>query len=159
MIRMEFQGKDEVLQKLAAVTDNNIRGQIMDDFGMYMEGEITTRFENETGPDGQPWEKSYRAREEGGKTLSKSGWLEDSIARNHTADRLEIGTAVKYAAIHQYGGEIKPKKADKLAFRIGGHLIMTDKVDMPARPYLGFNDDDEAELVNIIHDHWQEALQ
>lgn len=159
MIRMEFQGQDEVLKKLAAVTDNNIRGQIMDDFGSYMVSEIQSRFENEHGPDGEPWEKSYRAREKGGQTLNDSGILKQSITYAHTADKLEIGSAMIYAAIHQFGGEIKPKSADKLSFRVGGHFIQTSQVNMPARPYLGFTDDDEAELVNIIHDHWQGALQ
>lgn len=159
MIRMEFQGKDEVLQKLAAVTDNNVRGQIMDDFGSYMVSEIDRRFETETGPDGEPWEKSYRAREEGGQTLSDSGILRQSITHIHSADKLEVGSAMVYARIHQEGGVIKPKNAKKLSFRVGGHFIQTDQVEMPSRPYLGFTDDDEAELVNIIHDHWQEALQ
>ena len=159
MFRMEFQGQDEVLKKLKAVTDRNIRGQIMDDFGSYMATEIDSRFESEKAPDGAPWEESYRAKEEGGQTLSDSGILRQSIAYEHSADRLEIGSAMVYAAIHQFGGEIKPVKAKKLAFSVGGSFIMTDSVTIPTRPYLGFTENDEAELVDIIHDHWKEALQ
>lgn len=159
MFTMEMQGKDEVLKKLAAVSNKATRSQILDDFGNYLVNEAIGRFESESGPDGETWEKSYRAKEEGGKTLTDSSILRSSITHEHSADRLEVGSAIAYAAIHQFGGEIKPVSAGKLAFRIGGNLILTDKVDMPARPYLGFTDQDEDELVHIIHDHWQEALQ
>jgi len=156
---MEFQGQDEVMQKLAAVSNRNIRGQIMDDFGQYMLSEIQSRFENETGPDGEAWEESTRAKEEGGQTLTDSAILKQSTAYEHSADKLEVGSAMVYAAIHHYGGEIKPKNAKKLMFKIGGHFITTDKVTMPARPIYGFTDQDEEELINIINDHWQGELQ
>lgn len=159
MIRTQFEGTDEVIKKLAQVSSDSTRRQILDDFGSYLMSETQGRFETETGPDGEAWEESYRAKEEGGKTLTDSGILRDSITYENDADRLEVGSAMIYAAIHQYGGEIVPKSAGQLAFRIGGRLILTDKVEMPARPYLGFTDADEDELLAIINDNWEGALQ
>ena len=159
MIRMEIHGQDEVLKKLAAVSDRNARKKIMDDFGSYLVAEIQNRFETETDPDGQAWEQSTRAREEGGQTLSHSNILRQSMTYEHSASRLEVGSAMIYARIHQEGGEIKPKNASKLVFRIGGRLIFADSVTIPARPYLGFTDQDEQELAHIVHDHWEGTIQ
>lgn len=159
MIRMEMNGRDEVIAKLRAVSSPETRTAILDDLGNYLVNEAISRFENEQAPDGTGWKKSHRAETTGGKTLTLSGLLRDSITHEVSAARLEVGTAKKEAAIHQFGGEIKPKSADALAFRIGGHLILAKKVTMPARPFLGFTDADETEAVNIIHDHWSGALQ
>jgi phage gpG-like protein len=47
-----------------------------------------------------------------------------------------VGTNVVYAAIHEFGGTITPKNAKWLVFKIGDQWVMTDSVDIPARPYL-----------------------
>lgn len=44
-----------------------------------------------------------------------------------------------YAAIHEFGGEIKPVKAKALVFTIGSQTIVTKKVVMPARRYLSIS--------------------
>ena len=49
---------------------------------------------------------------------------------------LHIGTNLVYAAIHEFGGVITPKKAKALSFEIGGELIFAKSVHIPARPYL-----------------------
>ncbi len=55
-------------------------------------------------PPGRPaWEKSKRAEKEGGQTLSDTGRLRRSFTVKGYADRVEIGTNVKYAAVHQLG--------------------------------------------------------
>lgn len=159
MISMELKGQDEALAKLKAVTSPQTRRAILDDFGSYLVSETQGRFENERAPDGTPWQKSFRAKEQGGVTLTDKGFLKGSITYNHDADTLEVGTNKIYAAIHQFGGEIKSKSGKKLAFRIGGALIMIDKVDIPARPYLGFTAQDKEELAFIVSDHWKGAIQ
>ena len=146
MIRWEIHGQEEVLNKIAAINDRKTRAAVLDDFGSYMLSEVHSRFENESDPEGEPWQQSYRAREEGGQTLSNSNILRQSMTYVHSANRLELGSALIYARIHQDGGEIRPKNAGKLAFSIGGQTIMTDLVVMPARPYLGFTDQDSEEL-------------
>lgn len=47
-----------------------------------------------------------------------------------------VGTDEKYAAIHEYGGEIVPRNARALAFQIAGEWIVTQRVTILARPYL-----------------------
>lgn len=47
-----------------------------------------------------------------------------------------VGTDVEYARIHEFGGDIVPRNARALAFQIGGEWIITQRVTMPARPYL-----------------------
>lgn len=159
MITLTIQGQDEMLTKLATVSDKSARRAIMDDFGSYLVAEVQQRFRTETGPDGEVWKKSKRVEAEGGLTLSDTGHLKNFITHKASADTLEVGTAVKYAAIHQFGGDIKPKKAKELYFMVGGHLVKTKKVTIPARPFLGFTDGDREEFNAIVQDHWQEVLQ
>lgn len=47
-----------------------------------------------------------------------------------------IGSNVVYARIHELGGEIVPRRAKALKFQIGDKWVTTQKVVMPARPYL-----------------------
>jgi phage gpG-like protein len=47
-----------------------------------------------------------------------------------------VGSAVVYAAIHEFGGVIVPKNAKFLCFQIEGRWIRTKKVTMPAREWL-----------------------
>lgn len=56
---------------------------------------------------------------------------------------VEVGSNLVHAAIHQFGGVIRPRAAKLLMFR--GHVAKS--VDIPARPYLGLSKEDERELV------------
>lgn len=47
-----------------------------------------------------------------------------------------VGSPVVYAAIHEYGGIIRPKNAKYLVFQIDGKWIRTKKVTMPKREWL-----------------------
>lgn len=65
-------------------------------------------------------------------TLVKS--LNHRLLNDWTA---EIGTNVRYAAIHEFGGVIRPKTANFLKFQVeDGSWVYTKKVTMPQRPYL-----------------------
>src|SRR3546814_4302619 len=94
----------EAMQKRAA--DMSV---LMDRIGAYGEESTMHRFETETAPDGSRWEPSYRAKTEGGQTLTKSGRLRQSMAYVASADHAEWGTNVIYAGIHQDGGIIRAK--------------------------------------------------
>jgi len=68
--------------------------------------------------------------------LRKTGTLFQSINLDQvTATSARVSTGVKYARIHQLGGEIVPKSAPYLCFRIGDRFVKTKKVTMPARPF------------------------
>lgn len=79
-----------------------------------------------------------------GTLQSRSGALLSSIAvkveRSGKKMRAYIGTfkrQLKYAAIHEYGGIIKPKEpGGLLRFKIGNAWILTKQVKIPERSYL-----------------------
>lgn len=91
------------------------------------------RFERGVGPDGVPWRPSARASREGGVTLVDTARLRGSIAHRASADGVEVGTNVVYAAIHQFGS------------RAGGKPR-----NIPARPYLGVDDDDREAIREAV---------
>jgi len=103
------------------------------------------RFRNTEDPEGNKWKKSARASLAGGKTLTDSAQLKKSIHAKFSARSASIGTNKLYAAIHQFGGVIKPKKSAWLTFEIPGvGFRRVAQVTIPARPYLGISDDDKA---------------
>lgn len=76
------------------------------------------RFRTQRAPDGQPWQKSRRAAEEGGQTLSLTRRLRNSITAAHDRNTASVGTNVVYAAIHQFGGIIRAKKGPFLSIPV-----------------------------------------
>lgn len=85
------------------------------EFARILKTSAQMRFRTERGPGGQPWPKSRRAIEEGGKTLSLTRRLRNSITTAHDRTTATVGTNVVYAAIHQFGGIIRAKKGPFLA--------------------------------------------
>jgi phage virion morphogenesis protein len=116
-------------------------------------GEATTRlrFRTETGPDGQRWKPSLRVQLHGGRTLTKDGHLSGSISANHGKDFAEWGMNRVYAAIHQFGGVIRPRSGGSLRFRLAnGAFVSAKTVSIPARPSLGVNDDDTDDILDVL---------
>jgi len=61
------------------------------------------------------WQGSIRAKMKGGKTLTLSAKLRNSIVAKVQGDIIRIGSNLRYAKIHQEGGVITPKSAKMLA--------------------------------------------
>lgn len=134
-------------------------GPIMADIAAIGESSTRMRFRTETGPDGQKWKPSLRARITGGRTLTKDGHLSGSISGRHGRDFAEWGVNRIYAAIHQFGGEIRAK-GGSLRFRLAnGGFATVQKVTMPARPFLGISDDDRDDILDIIQARIQARTQ
>ena len=145
---------------------------VLDDIGRRLETSTAHRFETGTGPDGVPWRPSRRAERTGGRTLVKSGRLKDSISRVVLDREVLVGTNVKYAAIHQFGGAIRQQaRTQVLAFaasggrftsrarasrrragavRVAFAQIGAREIEMPARPYLGISEGDARAIVRIL---------
>lgn len=123
-----------------------------DQIGAAMVTSTQMRFEQQAGPGGSPWPPSLRARLEGGITLTDSGRLAQSITHQADAAGVEWGTDVLYAGIHQFGGTIVPKSAGALHFKLPGKLgwRFAGSVTIPARPFLGVDAEDEAEILDIL---------
>lgn len=105
----------------------------LDDFGEYMIRRTWERFDRETGPDGKRWKPlkpATLARKKIDKILTETSNLKDRVVYQADQRGLTIGTNVIYAAIHQFGGKAGRKRS----------------ADIPARPFLGVDQDDLAEL-------------
>lgn len=124
----------------------------LDAIGFLVAGQTRRRFDEGLAPSGRRWKQSGRAEAQGGQTLLDTGRLRDSIAhRLRGAKAVDIGTNVRYAAIHQFGGEITPKTAKVLRFRVpGGGWVSKGRVRIPARPYLGLNRRDIQDIQNLV---------
>jgi len=48
----------------------------------------------------------------------------------------KVGTNVKYARIHEFGGRIRAKKGGWLHFKVGGQWVKVKEVVIPERPFL-----------------------
>ncbi len=94
---------------------------------------LTEGFENESDPYGRPWKKPI-ARQ--GQTLSDTGQLRNSWRVASTPTIVRLKNATVYAAIHQFGGAIIPKRAKALKFKLGNRWVTSRRVKMPRRPML-----------------------
>lgn len=147
---------------------------VMDEIGGALATNTRVRFERGIGPDGLPWLPSARALDEGGQTLVDTGRLRDSITHAADAASVAVGTNLVYAGIHQFGGDIAmPERTQTIYRRLDDvaeagratpfvkrrhagiatdHTVGAHTVTMPARPFLGIDADDEAEIVAVIGD-------
>ena len=97
-----------------------------------------------------------RTTEGGHALLKKSGTLQRSIAITALDDKsVSISSDRIYAAIHQFGGVIRPKKAGgRLAFSMGGRMVFAKSVTIPARPFFplsgGLSSAAEARIKEIV---------
>ena len=116
---------------------------LMETIGETLVSSTVRRFEEGKDPDGNAWEPTGR----GGQILADKGRLKSSMVYEAGPDMVVWGSNVEYAAIHQYGGEIKAKNGPYLTFKIAsGNFVRVKSVTIPARPYLGVSKDDKEEI-------------
>lgn len=142
--------------------------------GEYLLGSTKDRFKAQTDPQGQHWRAlspRYLAAKKRNrdKILTASGLLRDQMAFQIEADAVLVGSNLKYAGIHQFGGtfEIPPRsqhvfrKANSRSGRVRRLFAKKDaegsvaqrvtlpavKISIPARPYLGMSAADRSEVV------------
>ena len=121
------------------------------------------RFRREVSPDGKKWPPLSpvtlaRRRNKRG-ILRDTGELFTSIQMQADARRAEVGTPLDHPKVftHQFGATIKPKRAK--ALRIPGKPpVFAKQAKVPARPYLGINADDAADVLEALAG-WLEARQ
>jgi len=133
---------------------------VMDEIGDQLVTNTLMRFEAGSGPGGVPWKPSRRAQEQGGQTLVDRGLLRQSVTHQPGARGVDVGTADRRAAIHQFGGVIRAKTARGLRFNLPWEKTPGDdgwrivaSVTMPARPFIGFDDADAADTTAIVEKH------
>lgn len=118
------------------------------------------RFQTEKSPEGKSWKTSIRASQAGGKTLTKTSLLKNSIRTEASSSGLAVGTNDIRAASHQFGDSrtIRAKRKKFLRFQINGKWVMTKQVtiNIPARPFLGVSEEDEGEIKKLLNDLYEE---
>ncbi len=96
--------------------------------------------------------------------LQDTARLAESFEVASDATSATVGTNVKYAAIHQFGGQtkphlIKPRNAKALAF--GGRYVKQVNhpgSKIPARPFLVLMDSDEEKILDSVEDYLRRAI-
>jgi phage virion morphogenesis protein len=152
--RVELTGRDQALSALSAMAarvENPL--PMWDEIGASLVVSTQHRFEEGRAPAGPVWPPSIRALAEGGKTLIDTARLMQSVTHNPGREGVEVGTNVIYAAVHQFGAVIRARVAPKLRFRLLGQWRSADEVTIPARPFLGIDDDDEREILAIAAEY------
>jgi len=151
-IRVEDARILSAIQSLLAMARNAT--PIMREIAAIGENSTRLRFRTETAPDGSRWKPSLRVRMAGGRTLTKDGHLADSVSGNAGKDFAEWGVNRPYAAIHQFGGEIKARSGGFLRFRLAnGAWASVKSVVIPDRPFLGVSDDDAEDILDVLGRH------
>ena len=149
-VRLESEAARAALRRLAEALEDP--APVLDRIGQALVTSTVRRFERSAGPSGARWAPSIRARETGGLTLSDTGRLRGSITHRVRGRAVEVGSNVRYAATHQFGAVIRPRRATALRFRVGGRWATTREVEVPARPFLGVDAGDEAAIARIVED-------
>lgn len=133
---------------------------LMAEIASVMEDSTRQRFRSQQSPDGIPWapisdewkaEKADRGFATG--VLKMRGDLLNSVRPESDANSATVIASAPYAAIHQFGGVIRPKRGK--ALRVRGRFLSS--VTMPARPYLGMSDDDRFEVLDAARDFLRRA--
>lgn len=161
--------KDGALAALGAVRDRLVnRKPALRAIARAGVASTRRRFQYSRAPDGSTWKKG---RKTSGKTLILSALLLRSISdRPPTDDSVEWGSNRAYAGVHQDGfdGTVQVRSHERTVRKIFGLALKAPKVqtvrahsrkmNMPARPYLGVNAEDERAFSEILLRHVGQPL-
>lgn len=159
-IKVHDEAVRQQLQSLQRL-GNNARG-LMHRLGERLKDSTQERFNTQTAPGGQEWQQLnpiYKAakHKNSDKILTLRGQLRSSIRYQvKGGDTVAIGTNLEYAAMHQFGGSIKPRAGKALRAGSRGNGVWRKMVKTPARPYLGISKQDSA-LIQRITNGWVKA--
>ncbi len=148
-------GLDEALLKIDGLAEAP-RFELMEGIGRLVQEQTRRRIEEEkNAPDGSAWRPNIA----GTSLLYASGALSRSIDYAAANDSVQVGTGLRYAGIHQGGGEIVPKDARALVFPMGNRLVFSQRVRIPARPYVGLSAANQTDVVEAAEDWVARLLQ
>ncbi len=155
-IRVEFDAAEvrrALGRLLAAGSDLAL---LMRDIGEALLDATRERFRDEKAPDGTPWAPvsettKKRKTRNIDRILAESGVLGGNLAYRAGSGEVEIGSPDKRAGTHQFG-------AAKGAFGTTKRGAPIPWGDIPAHPFLGLSDADEADIRNIVLRHLADTL-
>lgn len=161
MISVRVEGDTRKLMKKLKHLSEIDRKSINKALGASVRASTRERFKQQKSPDGKKWKQSFRVSQQGGVTLTKTAALKNSIRSTADGSGFAVGTNLVYGRTHQFGEEgrtvtIKAKTSKGLVFKIGDRWIRKKKVTVtiriPAREYLGINEDDIKEIKGTLED-------
>ena len=128
--------------------------------GMYLQRQtIRERFDKEQSPNGEKWkphsEMTKAMRLKRNKTsnmriLQDNGELRRSIQYEAGNNYVKVGSVLKYARIHQFGGTINVSKKQRgYLHHRGFHVGST--IHIPARPFLGVTPSEMKHIKSMLH--------
>lgn len=107
--------------------------EALDAVGFAVSENVRLCFLSSRDPWGRPW-PGLKSR--AGQPLRDRGTFLNGISHRTNKDSVDVGSAFKWAATHQFGATITPKTAKWLRFKVGGRVVFTKKSVIPARPFL-----------------------
>lgn len=122
------------------------------------------RFDDQVAPDGSAWaplNPTYAAGKRGAGILRESamrGGLQGSITYRAGRTEVQVGSNKIYAGVHQGGAVITAKNSPFLVFKMGGRLVKTRSVTIPARPFVGISSDDQVMILDVVEGGLARAL-
>ena len=157
---------------------------ILEEVGDVLRKTTISRFYSQTSPTGRRWKPSKAAKKKRRLTLVRTGDLRDSFRVVMSAGKVEVGTNIWYAKIHQRGGpidaEYKRKSGKTSSFKLPSFGDLTPgassaaklaqsafrrqrrktarKVKLPARKFVGVSKRDRKRTTQILIDKLSEAM-
>lgn len=175
-LKVDLSAYDTALLKLIRSTKQ--RHDLMTALAGTMLDAVEENFQQEGRPKWMGWSPAYAKKRAGGKILQKTGRLAASIRAAITNDDATVGTNVRYARIHNEGGEIKHEaRTTSLYFKqyktggvsrqfvkkrnsnfVQSATIGAHTVKMPARPFLQLTGEDIRELENTATRYFESVI-
>jgi phage virion morphogenesis protein len=175
-LKVDLSAYDAALLKLIRATKQ--RHDLMTALAGTMQDAVEENFQQEGRPKWLGWSPAYAKKRVGGKILQKTGRLAASIRAAITNDEATVGTNVRYARIHNEGGDIRHEaRTTSLHFKqykngsvsrqfvkkrnsnfVQSATIGAHTVKMPARPFLQLTGEDVKELENTAARYFESVI-
>ena len=159
---IQFHGQEKITEWLNRVLKQaGDHTKLMHNIGSILENNTKQRINTGIGTDDKPWQKSWRAKMQGGTTLRDTSRLYNSIKYTVSNDgkRVTVGTNVFYAPVMHFGARITAKNGKYLKFKSSmGGWAQVKSVTIPPRPFLGMSVDDSQEVLFEIEEYLLELL-
>lgn len=160
--KIQFHGQEKITEWLNKVLKQaGDHSKLMHNIGSVLEHNTKQRINTGIGTDDKPWQKSWRAKMQGGTTLRDTSRLYNSIKYTvlDGGKRVVVGTNVFYAPVMHYGATIRAKTGKYLKFKTTmGGWAQIQSVIIPPRPFLGMSVDDSQEVLFEIEEYLLELL-
>jgi len=169
-IKMDSSRVEQALIQLKTKMTTGRRA-VMSEIGEYLQDAVIQRFERSEGPDGQKWAANSESTIAGVLSQSKGNYKKKggltskgqkragnkkpligptkqlkNINYDATEDDVEVGSSRIYSRVQQFGA----KQGEFGRTKRNGPIPWGD---IPARSYLGFSDDDESMILDILKNY------